>query len=586
MFRTTAAAWRCDAGMGRLCPRVSWHNGFVNPPILSRRDLLALSAGFPAVASAQPSRAVDGYVDILRPPDLAIAFLESGPLPLAREGHRWNGGGISVQAEPAAGGMPIRIEAPEAPLLRLHLRWRAAVPERWRILGDQWERSYGDLEWRGVIGERILPWYFLAFDGRATHGYGVATGGACFTFWQADPGGISLWLDLRNGGSAVRLGPRTLQAAVVRVRRGAAGEDAFQSARRFCRLLCAAPRLPSAPVYGGNNWYYAYGRNCSAAAIERDAGLMGELAPSGPNRPFMVIDDGWSLTNTAGPWERGNAGFPDMAGLAAAIKQQGVRPGIWLRPLCTTAEVPPAARLRPRAGARNATLDASLPETLETVRQDMSRMVSWGFEMIKHDYTSFDLLGRWGSSMGADLTEAGWHFADRSRTTAEIALALYRAIREAAGDAVVIGCNTFGHLSAGVFELQRTGDDTSGRDFHRTRRMGVNTLAFRGPQHRAFFDLDADCAPITAQVSWDLAARWLDLVSRSGTALFVSPDPAAVNAEPKQALRRAFAAAAQTRELAEPLDWMDTTTPGRWRIDGRAVDYDWYGAEGASPFPR
>jgi alpha-galactosidase len=193
-------------------------------------------------------------------------------------------------------------------------------------------------------------------------------------------------------------------------------------------------------------------------------------------------------------------------------------------------------------------------------------MASWGFELIKHDYTSFDLLGRWGSSMGADLTEAGWHFADRSRTTAEIALALYRAVRESAGGATVIGCNTFGHLSAGLFELQRTGDDTSGRDFHRTRRMGVNTLAFRGPQHRAFFDLDADCAPITPQLPWELAARWLDLLARSGTALFVSPDPAAVNAESKRALRRAFAAAAQVRELAEPLDWMDTTAPGRWRI--------------------
>jgi alpha-galactosidase len=83
-----------------------------------------------------------------------------------------------------------------------------------------------------------------------------------------------------------------------------------------------------------------------------------------------------------------------------------------------------------------------------------------------------------------------------------------------------------------------------------------------------------------------MAARWLDLVARSGTALFVSPDPAAVNAGSRQALRRAFAAAARPRELAEPLDWMDTTTPGRWRIDGHAMEYDWYGTEGASPFPR
>jgi len=553
---------------------------------LSRRDLVALSAALPAAAAAQPSRPVGAFIDIIRQPDLAVAFLESGAQTLARDGRRFTASGIAVHSEPAAHGMPIRIEAPDTPLLRVHLRWKAAVPERWRILNDQWERSYGDLEWRGLVAERVLPWYFLACDGSATHGYGVATGAACFAFWQVDPGGISLWLDLRNGGSAVRLGQRTLEAAVVRTRRGVAGESAYQSARHFCRALCTQPRLPAAPVYGGNNWYYAYGQNCTAAAIERDAVLMAELAPAGPNRPFMVIDDGWTPVNTAGPWDRANAGFPDMAGLAAAIKRQGVRPGIWLRPLYTTAQVTASACLRPRAGDHSFTLDPSVPENLETVRRDIARIASWGYELIKHDYTSFDLLGRWGFAMGADLTDAGWHFADRSRTTAEITLALYRAIRDAAGGAAIIGCNTFGHLCAGLFELQRTGDDTSGREFDRTRRMGVNTLAFRAPQHHVFFDLDADCAPITPQLPWPLAAQWLDLVARSGTALFVSPDPAAVDSKAKQAIRQAFAAAARPRELAEPLDWMDTTAPRRWRIDARVAEFDWYPPEGASPFPR
>ncbi len=554
----------------------------------SRRNLLACSAGLPMLAAGQGRPGdgqADGYVDILRPPDRVTAFLESETVPLTHGGQRWTAKGISVEAEPHGSAMPVRIEAPDAPLMRLHLRWQAAVPERWRILNDQWERSYGDLEWRCLAGERVLPWYFLAFDGRTTHAYGVETGASSFAFWQVDPVGISLWIDVRNGGGAVRLGDRTLEAATVRTRRGAAGETAFQSARRFCQLLCGRPRLPAEPVYGGNNWYYAYGRNCSASDIQRDSSLIAELAPTGTNRPFMVIDDGWSLTNTSGPWERGNDRFPDMPALAATMKRTGVRPGIWLRPLRTTAALPEGSRLPNHSGSRGM-IDPTIPEMLEIVRQDIRRMASWGFELIKHDYTSFDLLGRWGFTMGADLTDAGWHFADRSRTTAEVALALYRTIREAAGSALVLGCNTFGHLSAGLFELQRTGDDTSGRDFNRTRRMGVNTLAFRGPQHRAFFDLDADCAPITPQLPWDLASRWLELVAASGTALFVSPDPKALTPDSKQAIQRAFAAAAVPREVSEPLDWMETTTPGRWRIAGRTVDYDWYGPDGGTPFPR
>ncbi len=552
---------------------------------ISRRGLLAASAGLPA-AAGQPAPPATGYIDIMRPPDLATALLDNETVPLAREGPRWTGKGIALEANPQGLELPIAIEAPQTPLERIHLRWRARVPERWRILNDQWERSYGDLEWRCMVGERILPWYFLAFDGKATHGYGVATGASCFAFWQVDPAGISLWLDVRNGGGAVSLGQRRLDAAVVRARRGSPEESAFGSARRFCRALCAKPRLAAQPSYGVNNWYYAYGQNCSAEDMLRDSSLAADFAPAGWNRPFAVIDDGWQITNAAGPWERGNSRFPDMVRLAAEIKQRGARPGIWMRPLYTTAAIPAGARIGRRENSRNATIDPTVPDMLELVRQDVRRTVSWGFELVKHDYSSFDLLGRWGFAMAGDITAAGWHFADRSKTTAEVALALYRAIREAAGDATLIGCNTFGHLGAGLFELQRTGDDTSGREFHRTRRMGVNTLAFRGSQHGAFFALDADCAPITPDVPWELASRWLDLVARSGTALFVSPDPKALNAETRAAIKRAFAAAAQPQPLAEPLDWMETTTPGRWRIQGRTVDYDWYGAEGATPFPR
>ncbi|MEV8547172.1 hypothetical protein [Streptomyces sp. NPDC051572] len=39
--------------------------------------------------------------------------------------------------------------------------------------------------------------------------------------------------------------------------------------------------------------------------------------------------------------------------------------------------------------------------------------------------------------------------SDRSRTSAEILVRLHRTIAEAAGDTVVIGCNTVGHLAAG-----------------------------------------------------------------------------------------------------------------------------------------
>ena len=110
--------------------------------------------------------------------------------------------------------------------------------------------------------------------------------------------------------------------------------------------------------------------------------------------------------------------------------------------------------------------------------------------------------------------------------------------------------------------------------------MGVNTLAFRGAQHGTFFAADADCVGLTKAIPWELNKQWLDLLSRSGTPLFVSAAPDAVAAEQRKALKEAFARAAVVRPVAEPLDWLDTTTPERWGCDGETVTYDWYGTTG------
>ena len=41
--------------------------------------------------------------------------------------------------------------------------------------------------------------------GDASTGYGVKTQASSFCFWQRDSDGITLWIDLRNGGEAAEL---------------------------------------------------------------------------------------------------------------------------------------------------------------------------------------------------------------------------------------------------------------------------------------------------------------------------------------------------------------------------------------------
>ncbi|HEY3884600.1 MAG TPA: hypothetical protein VGL62_05290 [Vicinamibacterales bacterium] len=542
---------------------------------------LTFSVGPKAQARA-PRDGSAGFLDIRRDPDAVMVETAAHVAVLSRSRDEWRGTGMAVTTARAGAALSVRLSAPDARINRVQLRWRGDMRAMRIMLGDAWERAYGDLEWRGMAPDRVMPWYFAGYDGRATHAYGVRTAPGAFCSWRADDEGITLVADVRSGGSALALGARVLDVCTVICREGREGESAFAALHAFCRDMCAHPRTPPQAIFGSNDWYWAYGKN-SAESIRSDALRIVELSPGGSNRPFAVIDDGWQPERAdkaqVGRWDRANAKFGDIAAVAADVRGAGARPGIWIRPLLASSDAPDTWRLsrNPRI------LDPSVPDAAAKIAADIARLRGWGFDLIKHDYTTFDLSGRWGFQMGAALTEDGWTFAGGpSRTTAEVMADLYRGIRTAAGDALIIGCNTVGHLSAGVFDICRLGDDTSGTDWSRTRRMGVNTLAFRGVQHGAFYAADADCVGVSTAIPWKFNRQWLDLLARSGTTLFVSLAPDAVGADETRDLRAALATAAAHQPLGEPIDWERTIWPSAWRLGSREARYDWVGADGVS----
>ena len=536
------------------------------------------------------ARQGDRFQDLLRAPDAVTVVTEEGSVALAREGEVWRACGIEVAATENDGRLRFELAAPEAAVKYIQARWTGDPPADWKYLGDAWERSYGELEWQPLDAEREMPWYFLASDGRTTHGYGVMTQPAAMCAWRAGTAGISLTADVRCGGAGVRLGERRLAVCEVTSRRGRPGETPFEAARAFCRQMCPAPRLPKEPVYGFNDWYCDYGKN-SAESVLYYAAFVSRLAPKGANRPFMVVDDGWQATGGGtghgGPWDRGNAAFPSMAALAEGIRKAGARPGIWIHLITAQDGQPEAWRL----GHDPKILDISVPDVRAYVKETVARLRAWGYELIKHDYSVSDLAGY---TRAAPRADAAWAYADRGRTAAEIVLDHYRSIREAAGDdGIIIGCNTIGHLAAGLFELQRTGDDTSGRDWKRVRNRGVNTLGFRAPQHGAFFAVDADCVGLTEAeaIPWACNRQWLDLLARSGTPLFISFKRGALTAEQEKVVAGALAIASHPQPLGEPLDWFEAVNPTRgleaishleggaaprrWKLMGKIVEYDW-----------
>lgn len=542
-----------------------------------------------------PSHAHDDLdLHVLAQPDLIFAFVgdsEALRLGLSKSGSIWTGtsrgAGVRVDFAAAAQQAVVSITAPTVPVQRIQLRWKRRLAEDVLALGDAWERSYGDLEWRPLQAERVLPWYALLHSQGRTSGMGVKTGAASFAFWQADPSGISLWLDVRNGGNGVSLGNRTLEAATIVQCKGASGESAFAVTQRLCRAMAHGTQVPTSRgglptdvIYGSNDWYYAYGQN-THDGILRDADLVASLAPAGGIKPFTVIDDGYQDASR----------FPSLPKLASAIRDRNVIPGLWIRPL-RAASGTPANLLLPDSrwiGARDeqgpVAYDPTIPEALHSIASVAAEACEWGFELIKHDFTTWELFGLWGSQMGASPARGNWHFNDRTVTNAEIVTALYRQLRATCGqDRLILGCNTVGHLSVGLFDASRTGDDVSGKEWERTRRTGVNTLAFRAPHHKTFYSLDADCVAITPDVPWSLSRQWLQAVANSGTVLLISPDPRAIGAEQKQSLREAFARCIE-KPASQPLDWIKTRTPVSWRSAEGAQNYDWTQEEGESPFP-
>ncbi len=537
---------------------------------------LALSSSTGQVSASAVENVV-GNTDVLRRPDSISALYDDSSMHAMHfQGSSWTASGCKLNAEPleASHGLALQmvLEVTAVGLVRLRVRWKGANTENALCLGDHWERAYGDLEWRGTQPERVMPWYYVVRSTAGCVGYGVQTGAAAMCFWQRDASGVTLTIDVRNGGGAADLRGRRFTLCTV-VQRSFPPEVPFHEAMRtFCASMCPQPRLPRTPLYGVNDWNYAYGKN-TAAGILRDSDLLASLAPAGPARPHVVIDDGWQDPHR----------FPSMPGLAAEIRKRDLQPGLWIRPLRAPAQALPNLLLPgQRFGTqfRDAALafDPTVPEAMTQVLETVSAPVKWGYSLLKHDFSTWEIFGRWGFQMGDQLTAPGWSFHNRTITNAEVMSELYRQIRAAAGDGtVLLGCNTVGHLAAGIFESQRVGDDTSGKDWERTRRMGVNALAQRLAQHGTFSHIDPDIVAITPEVGWRETASWMEVVARSGSSLFVAPDPSAMSAEARAAMRSAMALVVQ-QHGAHPFQVTQSTTPEVWctsREGNEVIRFEW-----------
>lgn len=491
----------------------------------------------------------------------------------------------------------VNLIANQTPVKYICLRWAFTDAEKRKdsikVYGDSWERGYCDLEWRGIVPDRMMPWVCAVSNGsdqnrdytaRHTECFGVKTGPNAMCMWQYDMSGVTLWLDVRSGGKGVILQNRSLNVCDV-LFDDYYNVSAFDALKDYYKKLCDAPLTVNHKVYGSNNWYYAYGET-SQEEILADTHLLVENCKNLKNRPYMVLDDGWQKNPCDAPWNILREGkFYDMKALADNLKKLDTRPGIWIRPLSDQKFEVTNQNSDTRSKCNNLYLDASHPDVLEYVKNLITMICDWGYTLIKHDFSTYDMLGYWGFERPREFAKDGWSFYNQNKTTAEIIIDFYRVIYNASkGRAIILGCNVIGHLAAGLVHLNRTGDDTSGLEWERVRKYGVNTLAFRMLHHEAFYLADADCIGIMGKIDWSLNREWMNAVANSGTPMFVSPKPNVMSQTELEELRQAYSINSIQKDVLIPLDWMENVIPEKWLLNGQEKHFNWYDKKGIKMF--
>ncbi len=509
------------------------------------------------------------FIDITRQPDSVLFQYEDSPVrfeePTGREEQNdrigFDNGRVTLY--PAS-----------RPVKRIKLRWRGDMSDVMMVYGDDIVRYLVDTPWRAMTPHNHLWWYFHAFDGERINSFGVKTGAAAIASFQCDPFGITLWLDVRNGGGGV-----TVKEAfdVCRIVCAQGSGEPFDDAHKFCKMMCDKPSLPEKPIYGVNNWYWAYG-NISHESVTEETDYLMEMCSEAEGKPHMIIDDGWQYNHyfsesgsyNGGPWDRTNERFTSMADTADKIHGKGALAGLWFRPLLTSLAAPKEAQSPVKTNGHGFFLDATHPYTLEKVAEDTARIRSWGYDLIKHDFTTLDNFGY------PPHPDGDWHFYDKTVTNAQMLTRLYQTIQAAADGANVIGCNTVNHLAAGIHQCQRSGGDTSGHNFEVTRRQGIKSMV-RLPQNNAFFMVDPDCAAFTAKVSHSLNLDFLEMAAVTGAVTLASVVPGSLDSATMAKIKEIFKIASKGGLGAVPEKWVGQNIMSFFKTpDGTRYAYDWY----------
>jgi hypothetical protein len=321
-----------------------------------------------------------------------------------------------------------------------------------RALSDREDREVG----RG--GTELSWWYTYAGGGDRNFFAGVLTTDVFRSYAQVHLGtGPELVVNLASGGAGESVPVQAGQVLEGERWHLGLSSDLDGMLARYAAALPSRRASKSVPADAGwNSWYDLWDKVTEQDVRENAplarAALEGRVpATALPLR--IVIDDGWQ--QRWGEWEA-NDKFPSgMAGLAADLKAQGFRVGIWLAPLLVDDDSPlvsdhptwflqDAMYPHPTNGTMRI-LDPTEPEAAAHIQAFIQRIVSWGYDFLKIDF------------LFAGTYEEPRHAQGTGMQAYHEAL---RLIRDAAGeDTILLAVGAPSHPSLPYVDAWRLGGD-------------------------------------------------------------------------------------------------------------------------------
>lgn len=310
---------------------------------------------------------------------------------------------------------------------------------------------------------------------------------------------------------------------------------------------------------GWCSWYTRFGAVTEADVLRN----VEHLARRRPGLPVEVVqlDDGWQ--REPGDWLEARPTFPQgLAQLATAIRTHGFTPGIWLAPFLVGARSQvcrdhPEWLLRAPDGSPLLALhhwgqpchglDLAHPGARTHLAHVVRTLVeTWGFRFLKLDFLYAGAL-------------------QAPRTGGLTALEAYalglRTLREAAGEAFLLGCGAPLLPSVGAVDAMRIGPDVAdgwspedGDPSSPALANALRSTLARGWMHGRWWLNDPDCLLLGPEHRHLTAAErftWATVVQASGGAVFLSDEVSTLPPEAQALAERLMAGEGTAATLLE-----------------------------------